>query len=297
MIGSAPYALAWLLIEHPGPWAIRALASAGIEPAVLRALSAAAAATSTRILLVRRPGRQSSSPTRTWTAIGSTRTISGSWQADADLLTAAVAVRSLAVGRPVVEAEAARDPIVLVCAHGTHDTCCAIRGRPVAAALAARWPEAVWECSHVGGDRFAPNVIVLPDAAYYGNLDADSAVEVVSNQLDGRLDIRWLRGLARFPPPAQAAIAEVHRLFGPMAASAVGAEDIEQLDAHTWRVPVHRGDRGWLATVIAQRREPAVLTCRAGSATPATAYQVVSLQPGPPSPAQRGQVAKPARGA
>ena len=67
-------------------------------------------------------------------------------------------------------------PILLVCTHGVHDTCCALRGRPVAAALAARWPGQVWECSHVGGDRFAPNVVVLPDGFYYGNLDPETAV-------------------------------------------------------------------------------------------------------------------------
>ena len=30
--------------------------------------------------------------------------------------------------------------VVLVCAHGVHDTCCAVRGRPVAA---ARTPDAI----------------------------------------------------------------------------------------------------------------------------------------------------------
>jgi hypothetical protein len=173
---------------------------------------------------------------------------------------------------------------VLVCAHGTHDTWCAVRGRPVAAALAARWPEFVWECSHLGGDRFAPNVVVLPDAVYYGNLDADSAVQVVTDQLAGRLDVRWLRGLARFPPPAQTAIAEVHRRLGPFPASAVLAETAEQLDAHQWRIRLSEGSRRWSATVVAERRDPALLTCRARSATPATAYRVVWLEPVPPSP-------------
>jgi len=285
MIGSAPYAQGWLLIEHSGPWAVEALVGSGIDPAVLGALSAAAAATGTRILLVRRPGRQRVDQAPGWTAVGPTRTVRGTWQTDTDLLVAATTVRSLADQRStatiqVSVAEAApREPVVLVCAHGTHDTCCAVRGRPVAAALAARWPELVWECTHLGGDRFAPNVVVLPDAAYYGNLDADSAVRVVADHLAGRLDVCWLRGLARFSPPAQTAIAEVHRRFGPLPSSAVVAGAVEQLDLHHWRVPVSGAGRRWLATVVAERREPAVLTCRAPSATPATAYRVVSLQP------------------
>jgi hypothetical protein len=55
--------------------------------------------------------------------------------------------------------EVSEEPIYLVCTHGRHDACCAVRGRPVAAALAAAYPERTWECSHIGGDRFAANVV------------------------------------------------------------------------------------------------------------------------------------------
>ena len=67
-------------------------------------------------------------------------------------------------------------PGLRVCTHGRHDTCCAERGRPVAAALAAAHPELTWEVSHIGGDRFAANALVLPHGLYYGRLDADSVV-------------------------------------------------------------------------------------------------------------------------
>ena len=41
--------------------------------------------------------------------------------------------------------------MVLVCTHGTRDACCAVRGRPIVAALARALPEQVWECTHLGG--------------------------------------------------------------------------------------------------------------------------------------------------
>ena len=37
MAGSAPQARGWLLLEHPGPWPVDAVAGSGIEPTVLRA--------------------------------------------------------------------------------------------------------------------------------------------------------------------------------------------------------------------------------------------------------------------
>jgi hypothetical protein len=286
MIGSAPHARGWLLIEHPGPWAPEALAGSGIDRAVLGGLSSAARASRARILLIRRPGRRQTGPRRAWMAIGPARSECGTWREAGDLLNAASALRALAVEQLAPGAAPGGEPVVLVCTHGMHDTCCAVRGRPVAAALAERWPEAVWECSHLGGDRFAANVVVLPGAAYYGNLDAESALTAVAEHLAGRLSLRWLRGLARYTPAAQAAIAEVHRRFGPLPASAVTADPVEQLDVHHWRVRVSAPGTRWLVAVVARRQEPAVLTCGAGSATPATTYVVteISADPDPASP-------------
>ena len=50
---------------------------------------------------------------------------------------------------------AVHGPVVVVCTHGRRDVCCAERGRPLAAATALEHPGAVWESTHVGGDRFA----------------------------------------------------------------------------------------------------------------------------------------------
>ena len=67
----------------------------------------------------------------------------------------------------------------------------------MAAALAEHWPEAVWECSHVGGDRFAANVVVLPDGFYYGQLDPESAVATVRSHLTGAVAARSLHVFSR----------------------------------------------------------------------------------------------------
>ena len=45
----------------------------------------------------------------------------------------------------------------------------------MAAALAAAHPEETWEVSHIGGDRFAGNLLVLPHGLYYGRLDPAAA--------------------------------------------------------------------------------------------------------------------------
>ena len=51
------------------------------------------------------------------------------------------------------------EPVFLVCTHGKRNVCCARLGVPLAQALATRHPGQVWETTHVGGHRFAANLV------------------------------------------------------------------------------------------------------------------------------------------
>lgn len=275
----------WLLIEHPGPWAFDAFGSSGIATAVRERIVAAGRASRTRLLLVRRAGRIERSDRRSWAVVehepASIRW--GSWAADEDLLAAA----DLLTGRrEVITASAPVDqPLLLVCTHGRHDTCCAVRGRPVAAALQQHWPDATWECSHVGGDRFAPNLVVLPDGAYYGNLEPREAVDVVEAHRAGRLSVRHLRGLTSQSPVVQAAVIAAHERFGPAGARDAVCTGLEQVAEDRWRV--HLAGTGALppaieATVTRARREAALLTCHAHQPSGAWSYDVPQIEAGVP---------------
>lgn len=278
LVGSAPYARGWLLIEHPGPWRVDALAGSGIAAEVQSLLGEAAREIPARVSLIRRPGRLVPGAPRAWAAVHENGSVTwGQWLADDDLRGAVATLRS---PRSVSESVDPAEPILLVCAHGVHDACCAIRGRPVAEALAREWPAATWECSHVGGCRFAPSVVVLPDGYYYGLLEPDTAVATVRDHLAGEVALPYLRGMTRVAPPAQAAIAAVHRHLGPL-----GPHDVEVLTTEHpargfWFINLTvpgLGPGTLRAAVAAVRREPAQLTCRAPQDTPATEYRMVRL--------------------
>ena len=287
LAGTAPPARRWLLLEHPGPWPVDAVAGSGIEPGLLAEVTGAAQATRTRILLIRRPGRRQAASSRRWLLVApATATVDGTWHdsagtaADSGILAALAAL----TGEPPALATAPVEPVILVCAHGVHDTCCAVEGRPVAAALAERWPGRVWECSHVGGDRFAPNVVLLPDGFYYGGLDPAGAVGAVAEHLAGRVPTGNLRGVARWPPAQQAAVVAAFERYGPLPADAVavtGARHVGPYGAPGSLTQVQLCVRGqpdtvW-AEVAALTRPPAQLTCRALRETTATEYRVVRL--------------------
>jgi len=101
-------------------------------------------------------------------------------------------------------------PELFVCTDGRHDRCCAVHGRPVHAALAAEIARRgatlrVAEVSHIGGHRFAANVLALPSGALYGRVEPADAPALVDAVLTGRvLAARW-RGRLGTPELAQVA--------------------------------------------------------------------------------------------
>lgn len=206
-VGTAPPARLWFLVEHPGPWGPLGYAGSGLDPAVVAALSHWAHATNGRVVLVRRPGRaRRASGERRWFRVDSRP---GRESIRSGTVADELELADLPAGAAWTE------PLALVCAHGRHDTCCAVRGRPVAAALARADPTGTWECSHIGGCRFAPAVVLLPHGFVLGApVDPDAAVEALARYRKGTVDTRLLRGRSSLPPAVQAAQHAARARFG-----------------------------------------------------------------------------------
>jgi len=279
MRGTAVPARRFLLVEHHGPWPFDALAAAGLDPDVRTYLQEATRASGARPLLIRRHGRLDPTGDRRWAVadVVTGRIRWGTWSRDHDLRAAGDALAEPST-------DWSSEPVLLVCTHGNHDTCCAVRGRPVAEALTESHPELSWECSHVGGDRFAASVVVLPDGTYYGGLDASEAPDVVRQHLAGTVTPGRLRGSSMLPVVAQAVAAEVHDRHGPGGPRDIVTQSVESVGDGRWQVELacsgHLPARV-LATVEAHRSPSARLTCRAAQETSALTYAVTDLQATP----------------
>lgn len=77
------------------------------------------------------------------------------------------------------------------CTHARHDMCCAKFGLPVACAIRDEVGERAWDCSHVGGDRFAGNVVVFPHGLYYGHVSPEEVPDLIRTSERGDV---WLKG-------------------------------------------------------------------------------------------------------
>ena len=171
------------------------------------------------------------------------------------------------------------EPVFLVCTHGRHDICCAEKGRPIAAALAVHEPASTWEVSHIGGDRFAGNLLVLPEGLYYGRLDAANVASVAAAHRAGQLMLPLLRGRSSQPFDVQAAdwyLRGKLRRGGMRDLALVSRRheddltwvDFDVLEAGRWRVLV----RG-------KHAAPATLTCSSGTESAAPFYELVEAAP------------------
>jgi hypothetical protein len=277
--GDSPMATAspaqrWVLIEQPGPWGREALAESRFDAEVAPLLAKRSRAENVRLLLVRRPGDRLADSGRRWAYADSRPGREGLWwstrAADADLLTAPW---DGSVGEP------APGPTYLVCTHGGHDACCALRGRPLARALPAPGPADVWECSHLGGDRFAANVLVLPHGFYYGQVPGDGA-EVVAAHERGQVALPWLRGRAGVPIPAQAAQHAARGKLGLLGLDDLPVSAVRQLtppgaEVERWVVTMTGPDGDVVAHVESRpSTEAARLTCRATHPAHSRTWQV-----------------------
>jgi hypothetical protein len=226
-IASAPAAArAWLLIEHQGPWPRRPVDAAFPPP--LRTAVAAAADLGIRIQLIRRPGRRRAAPAaqgRATATQGLPSRIFVGWSAgprpwlarrsiaDAGDL-ARLDLAALALGRRDTDGDAVPGPLLLVCTHGRRNVCCARLGRPLAAALAPRHGAAVWETTHVGGDRHAANLVILPHGLYYGPVDPPSAEAAIDAYRRGEVILDRFRGRAGQAESTQATEHVIRQLTG-----------------------------------------------------------------------------------
>ncbi len=283
LAGTASRVRAFLLLEAPGPWGVEALRDSRLPDECRDWVMTLEDRHAVRPLLVRRPGRPVGGAVRVFAAhVGAERGWLGTRILEDLREVCSLDVAGLASG-PLTSFEPHPGPLFLVCTHGRHDACCAERGRPFAAALAQEAPEETWEVSHIGGDRFAANVLTLPSGHYYGRLESQDAAGLAAAVHAGRLDLDHLRGRTAYPFAVQAAEVHLRRHLDESRTEAVRLLRATRSDDRTTAVfeVAAAGSRTpggtWAVRVRTGRQEERLLTCRAASASRVLSQEVVEL--------------------
>lgn len=94
--------------------------------------------------------------------------------------------------------------LYLVCTNGKVDKCCSKFGLPIYRAL-QKYDTPVWECTHITGCRFAPNVVTAPYLHYYGHLTLEDLPELHKSAMNRKIYRSKYRGRTCFTNEEQAA--------------------------------------------------------------------------------------------
>jgi len=258
----------WVLVEYRGLWD-RDVLGGSLLSAPLKAhlRDQLARLGHARLLFVKRPERRSHK--RRMLYVGSCRPGEERFYAlefdrHDDLVDYDFAAALLDGGTPGVPVE---HPLFVVCTHGKRDRCCAKYGRPLYDQMKTKVdPEWVWQSTHVGGDRFAGNLVVLPEGLYFGRVGELDIGPILDDYFDGRINLERYRGRSAYTFAVQAAEQAVREKTG-----ATGIGDVELVgvkrEGEGWVVSLRAGKRTFEAEAWAELGdEPVYLTC--GSVTP-----------------------------
>ena len=264
----------WLLVEHAGYWPYEPLDAAAFAGPVREHLAAQLAAhRPARLLLVKRPGRRPQGPLevvygRTDEQGGRFRRLElGSYD---ELL-------GLDLGKRA--GERLRQPLLLACTHGIRDRCCARYGQALVREL-LRHADPAWirQASHVGGDRFAGNLVVLPEGLCFGRVGREDVAPLLSAYQAGRIELASYRGRSCHPFAVQAAEGHVRRLTGLAGIDDVRLVSVRREARDRFSVELEVIPAGSLheLEVGVELSEPVLLTCKSQQPKPARRFVVSS---------------------
>lgn len=217
LYGTAPRVDVWLLLEYEGVWGAKSPEDSELPPEVKRQISRwVAAIPNSKFLFIRQRIEEDSEdrPIRFYVA-RSQEIVSELYRLDLyryeDLLD--VDIASLALGMPEAAPYLTDERLFAICTNGRRDVSCAKFGTPIYHEFLRCAGSAAWQCSHIGGHRFAPTMVCLPDGIVYGQVDPPDIEPIVGGYREGKIIIEKLRGRSCYGEPVQVAdhlLREVH---------------------------------------------------------------------------------------
>lgn len=244
----------WFLIEYRGLWTRDALPGSGLSDQVKQHLrDQVGSVRHGRLLFIRRPDRRTR-PERVAFAATSRPGRESLTKVEFESYEELRGI-DLQSGAPVAH------PVFLVCTHGKHDPCCARYGRPLYEALRdeldSDW---VWQSSHIGGDRFAGNLVCLPEGLYYGRVGREAAGAVLDAQLAGRIELAHFRGRSAYTFPVQAAERHIRETVGMIGIGDLTLESVSRA-GDAWEVSFLAAGEARTVRVEPELGDLTLLTC------------------------------------
>jgi hypothetical protein len=304
--GTAPFGQVWFLLEYNGAWESKAFESSLIAEEVKTWFSAAVQKIPGAKLLLIRSGSANraanlrpQSPASIRKGQGISFYMAAASQVQPLLYRFQLYSYSelmemdlirLAQGDPRYTAHQSGEKLFLVCTHGRRDRCCARDGSLVFEAMclkAARLglAENVWQCSHVGGHRFAANVVCFPHSIFYGRVGLENIDELIGSYLEENYLPSKARGRTCLEGPAQAAEIFLRQITGLTDLNAFAPVQYKQVAERLWEVNFQLLPGGQEYRLLIAKRatgQTVFASCNSEEQTPLEVFELLDLQQNPP---------------
>ena len=255
----------WILLEYRRLWSRDIVAGSGLpEEAKAHLRAQLASLPRSRLLFIRRPERRGDEPIALFfgRAGESAEPFRALELAGYDEVASHDVAGVLRGGAPV--GEPVSHPLLVVCTHGKRDRCCAKFGRPLYEELReeadADW---VWQSTHVGGDRFAGNLVCFPEGLYFGRVERPDVWSLLDEYLARRIELEHYRGRSCYPFPVQAAERRVREETGLVGIDDLRLELARRTGEAAWsaRFLASSGGRHEVEVASELAADPTYLTC------------------------------------
>ena len=235
LFGSAPEKTVWLLLEYTRPWGAKAFPESQLAGPVKAHLSAYLDSTpAANILFIRQPGRKSEGIAFFVAVTDEQRPRLYEFTLDSydDLR----ALDFAAIVRREHRQTESDESLFLVCTNSKRDKCCAKLGIGIFKQLRQHTADRAWQCSHLGGHRFAPTSLFLPQGISYGRMEPGNVGAMVEAHRRGQLTLANLRGRVCYDQPTQAADFLLRTKLGVTQIDDVQLVQTHETDPDQWTI-------------------------------------------------------------
>jgi hypothetical protein len=240
LFGTAPRTDVWLLLEYVGTWGNKALPESDLPQSIKDCVNGwLEHIPNTKFQFIKHVGQERDGIAFFVALSSETDPYMYQFRLESydDLLS--LDVSTVIERSPAFEMRRRDTPIYIVCTNGKRDAACAQYGPPVFREFVNEVGDAVWQCTHIGGHRFAATFACLPEGVCYGHVDADDVTSIIGQHQRGEIVVAKTRGRSCYDAPVQAADYYLRGITGIREITRLRLASVTQVGDEEWRVRFH----------------------------------------------------------
>ncbi len=245
LLGSAPTAQIWMMLEYEGKWNKKAFKESGLSEEIKSKFNEEVKAIDkTRLLLIKQKKKEKGAKSF-FVALpnkGKAPLLKFSFDDYEELLE--LDLVDIVDNPGKYEKNRIDESILLICTKGLRDKCCALNGAPVYQQLDEEFGQQIWQSTHHGSHRFSANMLFMPEALSFGQIDMGNPKEIVNELLQAKVALPHFRGRSRYSKIAQAAEGLLLSEIGSSMWKSLTFVDDEELEGGQWKVHFRNSNDG-----------------------------------------------------